>query len=224
MCDRIFKMKRLKVFLSYSSKDRVIAGGYKSYLEAYYGFQVFVAHDDNTPSTKWSESIQENLKSSDVFVVLISKDSKESQFVNQEIGVALGLEKKIFPIKIDQTNPFGFIHEIHGFPHVKTDDQILINGSKLFSILSSDKKQFSEFNDITAKSLIYALSKSHNWEQSNMIIATLLELEKQSIFSTENTKLIKQSCNQNYEVYGGAFAYDRLKKLLQDKYGVKGLL
>jgi len=216
-------MSRLKVFLSYSSIDQQVAGNYKRHLEYFYGFEVFVAHDDNIPSVEWFPMIKDNLKRSDIFVVLVSKNSKDSDFVNQEIGMALGINLKIFPVKIDRTNPFGFISNIHGFPFKDPSDQILINGSKLFSILISNLEEFRAFGDIAVESTAYALSCSENWIDTNVIISTLLESEKNRNFTKKHIELLISACQNNYEVYGRANSYPRLKKLLEDKYEVSGL-
>ena len=217
-------MSRLKVFLSFASEDKVTAGQYKVHLEKYYGFQVFVAHEDNVPSCDWDPEIEENISSSDIFTVLISEKSKTSPFVNQEIGMAIGKGLRIFPIKIDNTDPFGFIYKIHGFPYIRNPEEaVLKNGSKLFSILTSGRREFKAFGNIAIESAIYALSKSPNFSDTNIIIKTLIETEAQHDFNKLHLNQIKAACLSNYEIYGGAFAYPQLHKLLTSKYNVKGL-
>lgn len=217
-------MSQLKVFLSYSSEDKVNAGDYKRHLEKYYGFQVFIAHEDNTPACDWNPEIKTNISRSDIFIVLISESSEKSVFVNQEIGIAIGLGIKIFPIKIDQTNPFGFIYKIQGFPYIENhDNPILINGSKLFSILTSNRKEFLMFGDIAIESAAYALANSAHFRDSNIIIKTLIETETQREFNNKHIELLKSACQNNYEVYGGAFEYSTLKRLLENKYNIRKL-
>lgn len=204
-------MSRLKVFLSFASEDKVTAGQYKTHLEKYYGFQVFVAHEDS-------------IASSDVFIVLVSENSKISPFANQEIGMAMGIGLRIFPIKIDATDPFGFIYKIQGFPYIRNPEEaVLKNGSKLFSILTSHRREFKTFGNIAIESAIYALSKSPNFSDTNIIIKTLIEIETQHGFNKQHLNLIKSACLNNFEIYGGAFAYPQLHKLLISKYNVKGL-
>lgn len=217
-------MSRLKAFLSYASEDKIIAGKYKSHLCKYYGFEVFVAHDDNVPSCDWGPEIKNNISSADIFIVLVSKNSKKKVFVNQEIGIAIGLGIRIFPIKIDPTDPFGFIYKVHGFPYIKDQDKgVLINGSKLFSILTSKRKEFAVFGEMAIESAIHALAQSPHFRDTNVIIRTLLETEAQRNFNKQHLTLIKSACLNNLEVYGGAYAYPGLKKLLEEKYNVKGL-
>lgn len=217
-------MSRLKAFLSFASEDHITAGKYKVYLEKFYGFQVFIAHEDNVPACDWDPEIKDNISSADIFIVLVSQNSKVSSFVNQEIGISIGLGLKIFPIKIDETNPFGFIYKIQGFPYIDDlNEAILKNGSKLFSILTSGRKEFKAFGNIAIASAIYALSKSPNFCDSNIIIKTLMESESQHKFSKQHLVLIRAACLNNYEVYGGAWAYPQLHDLLKKKYNIKGL-
>jgi len=214
----------IKAFLSYSDKDKHLAGRYKRHLEKYYGFQVYVAHDDNTPSLDWGPEIKDSIELTDIFITLVSKNSKNSCFVNQEIGIAICLGVPVFPIKIDKTNPFGFIYKIHGFPYIEDEDSaVLKNGSKLFSLLTSNKREFLDFGKIAIESAIYALLKSPHFKDTNIIIETLLETENQRGFNNRHLYRLKKACLNNYEIYGGAFAYPRLKKLLKNKYNVKGL-
>lgn len=217
-------MSRLKTFLSFASADKHIAGSYKTHLEKYYGFQVFVAHEDNVPSYDWDPEIKDNISLADIFIILVSKDSEISSFVNQEIGIAIGIGTRIFPIKIDKTNPFGFIYKTHGFPYIKDPSEAIVrNGSKLLSILTSDRKEFKIFGDIAIESTIHALSKSPQFTDTNIIIKTLIETESQKDFNKQHIGLLKSACTNNYEVYGGAFTYPQLHKLLTSKYNVKGL-
>ena len=68
-------MSNLSVFLSYSIKDKVLAGKYKKHLETYYGFKVFVSHDDLVPSEEWNPDIIKEISASDIFLLLVSKNS-----------------------------------------------------------------------------------------------------------------------------------------------------
>jgi len=217
-------MTPLRVFLSYADKDKSLAGKYKEHLEKYYGFKVFVAHDDNVPSLEWGPEIKDNVSIADIFVLLVSKNAKKSEFVNQEIGIAIALDKRFFPIKIDETNPFGFIYKIHGFLYIK-DSQIglLKNGTILFSILTSNRPEFKALGELAIDSAIYALSQSPNWKDSNIIIKTLMGAEKQKKFNQKQIEQLCRACKNNHEVYGGAFEYEPLKEMLKKKYTVKGL-
>ncbi|HIH44794.1 MAG TPA: toll/interleukin-1 receptor domain-containing protein, partial [Candidatus Methanoperedenaceae archaeon] len=65
------KIKSLRIFLSYSTNDKVIAGSLKTLLELM-GFEVFLAHEDIEPSVEWQEEIKDNLDKCDIFIPLLT--------------------------------------------------------------------------------------------------------------------------------------------------------
>jgi hypothetical protein len=217
-------MDQLLVFMSYAAEDKHLAGAYKRFLEKFFGFKVFVAHDDNIPSLEWDPEITENIKRCHIFLLLCSESSKRSSFVNQEIGIALCENKRLFPISVDGTKPFGFIAKIQGFPFVdKPDHVVTINSSKLFLILTSRRPEFSVLGDISIHSAALALRSSENFIDTNLTIKILTQAHKQRRFAPRHIKALEQACKSNLEIYGGAFEYPRLKELLEKEYDVKEL-
>lgn len=103
-----------RVFLSYSHKDRRIAGEIKRHLEGY-GLFVFLAHDDIAPSIIWQDEILKQLIDCHVFVPLLSTNFKDSKWTDQEAGIAYGHEKEIIPVCLDETSPYGFMGKYQGF-------------------------------------------------------------------------------------------------------------
>lgn len=82
-------IKSIRIFISHSSKDKALAGNIKSTLETYFGFEVFVAHDDIQPMAVWEDKIKEELYSTDIVITLLTDDFKMSDFADQECGFAL---------------------------------------------------------------------------------------------------------------------------------------
>jgi len=70
--DKEYIGKTIRVFLSYSTEDKGLAGFIKDSLE-WYGLEVFIAHEDIEPSDEWQEAIIQNLESTDVFVPIITE-------------------------------------------------------------------------------------------------------------------------------------------------------
>lgn len=108
-------MKKLKVFISYSSDDKFIGGLFKQCFENYAGFSVFLAHEDIFPALEWELKIIKNLKETDVVIPLITDNYRNSEFTDQELGMALALSKIIIPIKLSNINPYGFIKKTSSF-------------------------------------------------------------------------------------------------------------
>jgi hypothetical protein len=76
------------VFLSYSTKDKALAGTLKSELTAS-GFEVFLAHEDLVPSEEWQQEILRALQRCDVFTPLLTENFRGSDWTDQEVGLAL---------------------------------------------------------------------------------------------------------------------------------------
>lgn len=103
---------KLLLFFSYSTRDKTVVGHFKKFLE-HYGFVVFVAHDYDAikPAVKWKNEIIDNIRNCDVFIPFITNDFKESNWTDQETGMAKINDKFIIPIEVDKS-PYGFIGNI----------------------------------------------------------------------------------------------------------------
>lgn len=74
-------MSRLKAFLSYSTDDKQLAGRIKREL-AFWGIDVFLAHEDLVPSSEWQDEIKRNVESCDVFIPLLTGSFKLSDWAD----------------------------------------------------------------------------------------------------------------------------------------------
>jgi len=100
----------MKVFLSYSSSDKQLAGEIKKHIEGG-GHTVFLAHEDIEPSTDWQERILAELRGCDAFLPLLTEHFYKSAWVDQETGVAVAYGKLVVPLKLS-VDPRGFIRRI----------------------------------------------------------------------------------------------------------------
>jgi len=101
-------------FISYSTKDKLSAVAVRDLMQSY-GIECFLAHDDLQVSEEWKERILEELLRCQIFVPLLSKSFRESDWAPQEIGVISGRPGvAIVPLSLDGTVPFGFISNIQG--------------------------------------------------------------------------------------------------------------
>jgi hypothetical protein len=66
-------MPGLRVFLSYHSSDKSLAGEIKHHLNGY-GLDAFLAHEDIQPTEKWQTRILAELKRTDVFLPLLTEN------------------------------------------------------------------------------------------------------------------------------------------------------
>lgn len=103
-----------KVFISYATADKQIAGRIKLALSAI-GVDAFLAHEDIHVSEEWKHRILQELREMDVFIPVLSAAFRESSWAPQETGVAAARDGVVMiPLCVDSTIPFGFIDHIQG--------------------------------------------------------------------------------------------------------------
>ena len=73
-----------------------------------FGISCFVAHSDIEPTRTWQKEIEKALFSMDVLIALMTEDFSDSNWTDQEIGVAIGRNVLILPIRMG-ADPYGFI-------------------------------------------------------------------------------------------------------------------
>ena len=105
--DRIWGKGGLRAFISHTNKHGRLASELKDCLHDI-GVSAFVAHEDIEPNTQWQKEILRALFSMDLFIALITEDFGQSQWTDQEVGVAIGRETPTVSISIG-TDPHGFI-------------------------------------------------------------------------------------------------------------------
>jgi hypothetical protein len=102
----------MKAFISYATEEKHWGAQAKEVLTEL-GFTPFLAHDDIAVSQQWRNRIAEELNEATVFVALLSKAFRASDWCSQETGWIAGRPSiLVVPLSIDGTNPYGFISHI----------------------------------------------------------------------------------------------------------------
>jgi hypothetical protein len=115
----------MNAFISYATQEKHWGANVRVVL-AELGLTPFLAHDDTAVSQQWQKRIQEELGKATVFVALLSKAYRESDWCSQETGwIASRSEVIIIPLSIDDTNPFGFISHIQA-RRIRSDGDVNI--------------------------------------------------------------------------------------------------
>lgn len=89
-----------RVFVSYSTKDMRVVDRVASALRAS-NVEVFVAEHAVLPGESLSQKILGWIAQCDLFLTMWSSSAKESEWVQHEIGAALGQGKLIIPVVLD---------------------------------------------------------------------------------------------------------------------------
>ena len=117
--DRLRTSQRNGVFISHITQEKPVALVLQKYLKLAFGddFRVFVSSDAKSigGGRKWYTHIIENLRMSEVVLVLVSQESKGREWINFEAGFGEGLESLVIPVGVNNMslgqlpNPLGGI-------------------------------------------------------------------------------------------------------------------
>ena len=198
--------RKIKVFLSYSSLNKKLAGQLKYALEDY-GLEVFLAHEDIEPSAEWVDTIINELKACDIFIPIITENFKESDWTDQEIGIAFAYNKVIIPIKL-AADPHGFISR---YQALKIDtNKIKSSCCKLVKVISSNPILRDLLN---RDDLIKKFGNSRSFENAANNTELLLSIEGFTIHQV--TDIIKHTIN-NKQINESSKARNKLSSFIYD--------
>lgn len=93
----------LEVFFSYDSEDRLIVNRIKDGIEARVGgnINIYIYEEDLKPGTIIPTKAKNRIREADLFLVLITPNSQDSVWVQQEVGFANGVDCTVVPILLD---------------------------------------------------------------------------------------------------------------------------
>lgn len=145
----------MDVFISYSRQSAEGA----AYARKLYsdmtncGLKVFLDTESLQGGDEWKEQILGKIRATDWVFYVVTKEARESETVQHEIGAALGQQKKILPILLDDIAPESLPPFVNGKQAIdarRDPDQIRRQVEKI----AKDKK----FNQIVAGIVIAALA------------------------------------------------------------------
>ncbi len=128
------------VFISYSSKDESIARHLHNTLKGV-GIDAFLATISIRPGENSAKVIFENLKNATWVFFLATKNSCESQAVQQELGASLAAKKVIIPLLVDispEELP-GWVNRYHAIDIHKAPDTLHSTIAQIAKKLKADK-------------------------------------------------------------------------------------
>lgn len=122
------------LFISHLASDKQTAQNLKDALGSF-SISGFVAHSDIEPTKEWQDEIELALRTSDALVALMIQNFHESKWTDQEIGLALGRDLLIIPVRMGQ-DPYGFIAKFQAIGYTSIDAL----ASNIFESLLKNKK------------------------------------------------------------------------------------
>ncbi len=105
-----------QVFISYSSKDKLVGDAVCAVLEQR-GFRCWIAPRDILPGTEWGEAIMDGLTACEVFVLVFSANANQSPQVRREIERAVHHGLLVIPFRIEDVAPAKAMEYFMSAPH-----------------------------------------------------------------------------------------------------------
>ena len=164
---RIWEPDYLRLFLTHKAEYKLTTSQFKVAME-YYGVSCFVAHEDIEPTKEWQAEIERALFSMDALVALLTEDFADSRWTDQEVGVAIGRQVPIIPIRLG-TDPYGFIGKYQALTGGTKTPRKLAN--EVYDLLWSKPDLVPS---LTA-GLVARFEDSKNYDQSNTLMQILVE-------------------------------------------------
>lgn len=198
-----------RLFISHLSSYKNIAQGLKTNLE-FYAISGFVAHSDIEPTKEWESEIELALNTCDSGVALMSPKFHESKWTDQEIGILIGQDKLIIPIKLG-IDPYGFLGKYQAITFLDEKK----SSESIFNALVKNEK--------TKKKIAYALmslfenSNSYNGAKVNFNLVKKIEFWDPSLI-----KRLENSPSGNSQIRGSFGLPESISHLVKDlrkKYG-----
>lgn len=154
-----------KLFICHLAIFKKEIGTLKRVLEKY-GISSLVAHEDIKPTKEWQDEIEKGLFSMDALCAVLMPGFKDSDWTDQEIGVAIGRNVLIIPIR-QGMDPYGFIGKYQGF-QVK-GKKIGEVAEGIFEIISSNSKTKTKYIDKLIELILLSNSANQGIDRLNVL-------------------------------------------------------
>jgi hypothetical protein len=190
-----------------------LAGKIKKGL-VYWGIDVFLAHEDIRASKQWQDDIVKNLRSCDVFMPLLTKRFRRSEWTDQESGMAVIESKIVMPLSITKIKPHGFLARYQAF---KLKASALDRSCQGIVLAMKDNP---ELKTSVQDSFIRGLLRSSSFDEAN---AKTEFLEKLGPYNKRQVNEIVSGSVTNSQIYDGFTAKRKLRDFfLTNQTAVEG--
>ncbi len=189
---RIWTDQGFRLFLSHKAEIKKKAADLKIGLEVF-GISSFVAHDDIHPTKEWQTEIESALFSMDALVALMTKGFHDSEWTDQELGVAFGRDVPIISLRLGK-DPYGFIGKFQALSCPLEEAPM-----EIAKILIRQEKMRTAY--------VGAVKKCRSFEQGNTLSELLPFIDK---LSNDDINGLISAFNENVEVRG-SFGFNGTK-------------
>ncbi|NER24799.1 MAG: TIR domain-containing protein [Symploca sp. SIO1C2] len=152
-----------QVFLSYATQDRAIMEKIRNSLRRE-SITVWTNLTDIQTGEDFGEAINRGIEQADNLVYLLSPESINSTYCQQELDLAVSLNKRIIPVLVKETEPNTIPEVLRQLQYIDLTDNVKeedywLDESQLLKILQEDEAYYHEHKMLLTKAL--------KWEQYN---------------------------------------------------------
>ena len=187
--DHLWTPKYLRLFLSHVAIHKKNVGELKNELQVY-GISAFVAHEDIEPSVKWQDEILKALQSMHVMVALLTPEFHQSNWTDQEMGIALGRRILVIPVRLG-LDPYGFVGSQQGLAGT------LRNTANLASQLADVLLKQQPTASLMRESLVVGLEESFSFATSDVVSRKISGV---SDFTESQLNRLEVASRDNFQV------------------------
>ena len=170
----------LRVFISHTGEKKRLAKDVQENLRAF-GMASFVAHEDIKPLKEWREEIEKALKSMDLLLALLTEDFRKSKWTDQEVGVAIGREVRVMPVRMGE-DPYGFMDRYQAIPGN-------LGGRGIAAEVLALALDMDEVRDEAIDTFILAVARSENYGRSDPLAECLPKISH--LTAKQEAKLVR---------------------------------
>ena len=214
--DAPWEDERFRLFLTHVAAQKLAAHALKSCLR-FYGVDAFVAHEDIQPGKEWQLVIESALHSCDALAGLLHKGFRESDWCDQEVGIALGRGIAVVPIQFDLL-PYGFFGSVQAVNNAAVQEPATL-ALNLVKVLIKNKKTSEKLTG----AIVDELTRAASFDQANRLSRILAE--DAPLLSREQTEQLRKAEKKNDQLQG-SYDFDKNLSSIEGKIeataGVRG--
>lgn len=146
-----------QVFLSYADEDRATMEKIRNSLRQE-SITVWTNKTDIQTGEAFEEAINRGIEQADNLVFLLSPESVNSTYCQQELDLALSLSKRIIPVLVRETDSTQVPSALRSLQYINLTDNVqeddyLLDESQLLKILHEDAAYYNEHKVLLTKAL-----------------------------------------------------------------------
>lgn len=209
--DSMWKPGLFRLFISHLTENKESASNLKKCL-LMYGIDGFVAHEDIQPSKEWQLELEKALFTMDALCAIVVPKFIESQWCDQEVGIALGQRKLVISINKGR-NPYGFFGKYQASQSNSKDANVVAKNVWL-TIITNEKTKLIYF-----KKLIEVILNTTNESDALQYIKVL---ENCKGISKQYIEKLRDNWNHNFFLFTSQELVDSINPVFE-KYGLTKL-